>query len=183
MCATWRGVERICCLKGYLEIKIANMMLYHSQAFQMFCNMVHFNATENLSNTFSSIFSVSIKDPLLKDIAYCVAKHQNLKHYSTITTREKPGIALTSFCLVWRSYNPMWVLPWFPCGWKQISTSNINVHKITHCSFLLPTSLFCLPLDTRPHTLPCPIYKQAANYLIPRKQILIPREQRFIFSF
>lgn len=145
----------------------------------MFCNVVHFNTTENSSNTFSNIFSVSNKDTLLKDVTYCVAKHQNLKHYSTFT-REKSGIALTSFCLVWRSYNPMWVFLWFPYGWKQISTSNINIHKVKHCSFF---PLFSLPLDTHPHTLPCPTYKQAVDYLIPRKQILIPREQRFIFSF
>lgn len=144
----------------------------------MFCNVVHFNTTENHSITFSSIFSVSNKDPLLKDITYRVAKYQNLKHCSTVITREKPGIALTSFCFVWRSYNPMWVFLWFPYGWKQISTTNINIHKVKHCSFFfLPPC----PL-TDPHTLPCPIYKQAVNYLIPRKQILITKEQRFIFS-
>lgn len=56
-------------------------MLYNSQAFQTFWDVVHFNTTEKLSNIFSSIFSVSNKDTLLKDTAYCVAKHHNLKHY------------------------------------------------------------------------------------------------------
>lgn len=149
----------------------------------MFCNVVHFNTTENHSITFSSISSVSNKDTLLKDITHRVAKHQNLKYYSTAITREKPGIALTSFCFVWRSYSPMWVFLWFPYGWKQISTTSINIHKVKHCSFFFPASLLSLPLDTDPQTLPCPIYKQAVNYLIPRKQILIPKEQRFIFSF
>lgn len=70
---------------------------------------------------------------------------------TTVITREKPGIALTSFCLVWRSYNPMWVFFWFPYGWKQISSSNINVHKIKHCSFF-SLSVLPAPWHTSSHT-------------------------------
>lgn len=139
-------------MKSGLEMKIADMILYYSQAFQMFYNVGHSNTTENHSNAFSSIFSVSNKDTLLKNITYCVAKHQNLKHYSTVVTREKPSIALTSFCFVWRSYNPMWVFLWFPYKWKQISTGNINIHKVKHWGFFLYLPVLPAPWHTPSHT-------------------------------
>lgn len=163
----WRGVERAWI--GCSQIKIADMMLYYSQVIQMFCHILHLNTTQHHLNTFSGLSSVSNKNILLKDITYCVARHQNLKHYSTFFTREKPGIALTSFCLVWRSYNPMWVFLRFPYGWKQISTGNVNIYKVNHCFyFFLPDSpLPPAPSHTSSHT--SLSYKQAVNYLIPRK--------------
>lgn len=155
-------------------------MLYYSQVIQMLSNVLCLNTTEHHLNPFSGLSSASNKHIFLKDITHCVARHQNLKHYRTLFTREKTGSALTSFCLVRRSYNPMWVFLSFPCGWKQISTSNVNIYKVKHWGFFFwPHSPLPLtPWHPSSHT--SLAYKQAVNYLTPRKRS--KKEQRFFFS-
>lgn len=106
---------------------------------------------------------------MLKELTHCVSRHQNLKSYSTALTSQKHGFALTSFSLVWGSYNPIWVSLWFPYRWKQINTECARTFKQL-LLFLQPFfPLFPPSLGKHPHTLPCPVI-QAVNYLIPRRR-------------